>query len=199
MNEPMSDALFGIDGTESPEVLPDPSARAGWRDAPDLPPLVLPALPDASVIREAIAAALGEDPTRPVDLDLDASAQPHAAQVKAAQPNPTTQVGGLPPGGSPSHRTVAPSVTTTVASPGPLPRRTVRLPRYRTPLAAASREPVPQIEFGRRATRRGPALPLRTRSNGGAGIALVMGLIIAGLLVYFIIAEIVESVTRLLP
>ena len=137
VNEPMSDALFGIDGTESPEVLPDPSARAGWRDAPDLPPLVLPALPDASVIREAIAAALGEDPTRPVDPDLDASAQPHAAQVNAAQPNPT-QVGGLPPAGPPSHRTVAPSVTTTVASPGPLPRRTVRPPRYRTSLAASS-------------------------------------------------------------
>jgi hypothetical protein len=67
------------------------------------------------------------------------------------------------------------------------------------PLAAASREPVPQVNFGRRTHRRAPALPLRTRSNGGAGIALTVGLVVFGLLVYFIIAGIVESVARLLP
>ncbi|MGH3785573.1 MAG: hypothetical protein ACRDRG_03275 [Pseudonocardiaceae bacterium] len=198
MNEPMSDALFGVDGTESPEVLPDPSGRAGWRDAAALPPFVLPDLPDASAMREAIAAALGADPTRPVDHDVDASAQPPAAQVNATQPH-STQAGGAPAGGPSSHRMIAPSVTTTATLAGPPPRRIGRLPRYRPPLAAASRTPVPQVDFGRRTTRRGPALPLRTRSNGGAGIALVIGLIIFGLLVYFIIAEIVQSIARILP
>ncbi len=59
----MSDALFGFDGTESPQLRSDPSGRGGWRDAPELPPLMLPAIPNLSVTREEIAAALGEDPT----------------------------------------------------------------------------------------------------------------------------------------
>ena len=59
----MSDALFGFDGTESPQPRSDPSGRGGWRDAPELPPLMLPAIPNLHVTREEIAAALGEDPT----------------------------------------------------------------------------------------------------------------------------------------
>ncbi|MGH3587016.1 MAG: hypothetical protein ACRDQ0_11900, partial [Pseudonocardia sp.] len=57
-----SDALFGVDGTQMPEPLPDPLAgpwRGSWRDTDQLPPFVLPPLPDASAIREAIVAALG--------------------------------------------------------------------------------------------------------------------------------------------
>ncbi len=234
----MPDALFGNDGTELPEVLPDPSGRGDWRDSPVTPPLVLPVLPDMSMMREAIAAALADDPPRPVDQELDAAAQPSpaqpspaqadaaqpgAAQPAAAQPSTgqpdaahpadaqpraaQTQVAppppassapqAAPPGGAPGHRPAAP-VTTTVTAPGPLLRRTGRL-RHRTPLAAASREAVPQAHFDHRIHRRGHALPLRTRSNGGAGIALTVGLVVFGLLVYFIITGIVESIARLLP
>lgn len=63
VSEPMSDALFGFDGTESPQLRSDPSGRGGWRDAPELPPLTLPAIPNLHVTREEIAAALGDDPT----------------------------------------------------------------------------------------------------------------------------------------
>jgi hypothetical protein len=94
VSEHLPDALFGgFDGTESPEPLPDPSGRAGWRDAPELPPFTLPAFPNTRLMREAIAAALGEDPIGPVDQDPGAmpaqqpAAQPNVAPPSVAQPN----------------------------------------------------------------------------------------------------------------
>ena len=65
----MSDALFGFDGTESPQLRSDPSGRGGWRDSPELPPLMLPDIPNLHVTREEIAAALGEDLPGPVGHD----------------------------------------------------------------------------------------------------------------------------------
>jgi hypothetical protein len=94
----MSDALFGFDGTESPQLRSDPSGRGGWRDAPELPPLMLPAIPNLHVTREEIAAALGDDPT---GLGHDPGAMP------AQQPAPPT---GVPPASVPPTNVPQPHV-----------------------------------------------------------------------------------------
>jgi hypothetical protein len=86
MSESTSDALFGADGTQPPELLPDPPTGLGrgtWQGAPELPIYVPPVLDD-SALREAIAAALADDPTGPVDLD------------RAAAPAPPAEPGGSP-------------------------------------------------------------------------------------------------------
>jgi hypothetical protein len=80
------DALSaGFDGTEAPAPLPDPSGRDGWRDAPDLAPLTLPPLPNARLMREAVAAALGEDFIGLVAQDPGAAPAPPPAGRPAAQ------------------------------------------------------------------------------------------------------------------
>jgi hypothetical protein len=205
----MSDALFGVDGTELPELRSDPSGRSAWRDAPGLPPLTLPAIPDLHVTREAIAAALGEDPTGPVDQDPGAApvqqpaAPPSVPQANVPQANVTAplptssapQAGGPPPAGALGHRPRL--IVPAPVPPAAPPRRPSGL-RYRPPLAVGSRTPV---QLGglrrRRIGRQGPGLPLQTRSDGGAGIFFLIALIIFGILAYSIIAGIVESILRL--
>ena len=224
----MSDALFGADGTELPALRSDPSGRSGWRDVPELPPLALPVIPDLDLTREAIAAALGEDPTGPVDQDPAAApAQQPAAPSNVVPPSvpqenvfptnvtptnvplvnappvnvtaslPTSsapQAGGPPAAGAPGHRPR--QAILTPVTPTQPPRRPSGL-RYRPPLAVGSRTPVQLVGLRRRDGRQGPGLPLQTRSNGGAGVFFLIALIIFGVLVYAIIAGIVESILRL--
>jgi hypothetical protein len=209
----MSDALFGVDGTELPEPLPDPSGRG----VSGLPPLTLPALPNSRMTWEEIAAALGEDPTRPVNHDPGAApaAPPGVTQtdtppvpvpsvpvppltvppVAPTAPLPAhsaPQAGGAPAATAPAHpsRPVAPM---TVPSAQPTPGL-----RYRPPLAVGSRMPR-QFDLRRRVGRRGPGLPPSTRSNGGATLFFLVAFILCGVLTYGIIAGIVESLARLIP
>jgi hypothetical protein len=217
VSEHSPDGLFGgSDGTESPALLPDPSGRDGWRDAPELPPFTLPPLPNTRLMRDAIAAALGEDPTGLLDQGAGAApapppAWPNAAQPAVAQPNaalanhltaplprPVPQVEAPRPAGAPgrSPRPIFPA-------PGPsaAPRR--RGPgglrsRYRPPLAAGPRTPVRLGDLPRRISRQRPALPL-AHSNGGAGLFFVISAILFVALAYGVVTGIVEAIARLLP
>jgi hypothetical protein len=209
----MSDALFGVDGTELPEPLPDPSGRggSGW------PPLTLPALPNSRMTWEEIAAALGEDPTRPVNHDPGAALAappgitptdtfpapapsvpvppltvPSVAPTAPLPAHSAPQAGGAPAATAPARpsRSVAP---TTVAPAQPTPDL-----RYRPPLAVGSRMPR-QLDLRRRVGRRGPGLSPNPRSNGGATLFFLVAFIVCGVLTYGVIAGIVESLARLVP
>ncbi|MGH3722140.1 MAG: hypothetical protein ACRDRI_25525 [Pseudonocardiaceae bacterium] len=218
MSEPTSDALFGNDGTE----LPDPSGRAGWRDAPGLPPLTLPAIPDLSMTREAIAATLGADPAGPVDQDPGAApaqrpaavpstppAQVTPAQVAPAQvaqepatqanmtaplPIPSApQAGGPPPAGSPGQR----ARPFAAAQPAAPPPRGPSGSRFRPPLAIGSRTPVRLGDLRRRISLQATRLPLPARADGGAAVFFFIAAIVCGILTYSIILGIVDSIVRL--
>lgn len=217
VSEPMatSDALGGVDGTQLPEPLPvlaDPLTgleRGTWRDVPELPLLTLPPLPDASVLREAIAAALSDDPTDdptgpdqhpavvPVPQMTDQPNVP-SARVSSARV-PSASVGVPPPAAASVGRLAGPSAG------GPPPtgagnRSTSRRPlRSRPPMAAVSRKLVPPIDFRRRIRRERVGSPLRTRSNGGATALLLVMLIIISLLVYNIVTGFLEWVSGFLP
>ncbi len=92
MSEPTSDALSGVDGTQAPEPLADPSTGPGhgsWRDVPELPLIWLPPAMDDTALRKAIAAALGDDPgaaAETVDHDPAATPAPQAAPHATRQP-----------------------------------------------------------------------------------------------------------------
>jgi hypothetical protein len=204
MTEPISDALFGVDGTELPPVASDPSGRAGWRDTSVLPSLPLPAMPDLNMTQEAIAAALGEDPDGPVDQNTAAapaappSATPDgvpsasAPPANATAPLPAPQVAGPPTAGTPR-----PVITAAIA-----PVQSSRAGyggRYRSPLGNGSLPRVHLRGSSRRFSRLGRGLPAQSRSNGGAGAFFVIMLITFAVLLYFIITGIVESFARLIP
>ncbi|MGH8572683.1 MAG: hypothetical protein ACREX8_08920 [Gammaproteobacteria bacterium] len=91
MSEPTSDALFGVDGTQAPETLADPSAwpgRGSWQAVPELPPMWMPPALDDTALREAIAAALGDDAGAPAEaVEQEAAAVP----APQAEPQPTGQ------------------------------------------------------------------------------------------------------------
>lgn len=207
MSEPISDALFGVDGTELPPLVSDPSGRAGWRDTSVLPSLPLPAIPDLHMTQEAIAAALGEDPGGPVDQSpataptAPPSATPNGATsgsappADATAPLPAPQVAGPPTAGTPR-----PVITTAVA-PVQAPRAGSG-GRYRSPLGNGSLPRVHLRGSSRRFSRLGRlgrGLPAQSRSNGGAGAFFVIMLITFAVLLYFIITGIVESFARLIP
>ncbi|MGH3751949.1 MAG: hypothetical protein ACRDRP_04495 [Pseudonocardiaceae bacterium] len=216
-SEPTSDALFGVDGTQSPELWPGLSRGTG-RDAPELPPFALPPLPDFGLTPEAIAAALGEDPTGPVDQD------PAAARTPSAEPggSPAPQPGGSPapqPDGSPAPRAEpappatgqAPASAATGSSSRSSPlapplfpstssrsRRTARL-RRRQPVAAGSGAPVPAADLHQRVGRDRPGVPRSSSANLALGAVLFVSLIIVAVLMYYIITGILESMSRLFP
>lgn len=199
MSEPISDALFGVDGTELPPLASDPSGRAGWRDTSVLPSLPLPAMPDLHMTQEAIAAALGEDPDEPVDQNPAAapaappSDTPNGAPpADATAPLPAPQAAGPPTAGTP--RPVIAAAVAPVQSP-----RAGFPGRYRSPLANGSLPRVHLRGSRRRFSRLGHGLPAQSRSNGGAGGFFVIMLIIFAVLLYFIITGIVESFAGLIP
>lgn len=185
MTEPMSDALFGVDGTEMPRLSSERSGRDGWRDMALPPPL--PPIPGLGMTPEAIAAALGEDPPAPTGQEPAAAAAPSASLVDPAPP----------PAAPPSRpsRPVDPTLTIVPVQPQP---QGSGGPRYRTPLIRSR----PRVQL--RGPRRRVALPgrglsMQLRSNGGAGTFFVAVLIVFVTLLYFIIAGIVESIARLIP
>ncbi len=210
-----SDALFGVDGTQMPELLPDPLAgpgRSAWRDTAQLPPFVLPPLPDASMIREAIAAALSDDPAEPVDQD-DAAAP---ASQAAGQPNAPNAVApaeassaGAPaeaPAGPKSSEPPPPDAgnrpashqSAVVAPIPPTPSSPQRPPRQRnrSPMPAEPREPMPPADLHRRIRRERASLSLRTRSDGGATAVLIALLILMAFLLYYIITGFLQSISN---
>ncbi len=237
MSEPTSDALFGDDGTWSPKPLPDPQTGLGRgtsRDAPELPPISLPPIPDASALREAIAAALGDDvgappgaveqdPTAVPDVNApdvlkadvpkadvpkadvpmtNVAAPPHAAPPHAAAPAgaPAGAPTGRPAPAKAGDRSSPhqPLVSALIPPAPSRPRRPVG-PRYRPPMAGASRESGPGADLRRRIRRERVDLPLRSRSDGGATAFFLAVLIIIALLVYYIIISFLDSISRFLP
>lgn len=167
MSEPMppSDALSGLDGTQLPDplpTLPDPLARpeqGTWQVAPEFPPFVLPPLPDASAIREAIAAILGDDfgatgDTRgAADQDSDAAPAPQAPPQATEQPNaPQANVGVPPPAATSAGEPAAPPAGAPAAPPAGAPaaapsrtggegRSSPRQPQVAAPMPATPSQP----------------------------------------------------------
>ncbi|HEX8759450.1 MAG TPA: hypothetical protein VF734_05625 [Pseudonocardiaceae bacterium] len=172
MSEPVppSDALSGLDGTQLPDpmpTLPDPLAgpeQATWQAAPEFPPFVLPPLPDATAIREAIAAALGDDlgdtggtgkaqdqnpgVAAAAQAASQATEQPTAPQANVGVPPPSATSAGEPAGPStagPSTEgpsTAGPSPSTAGPSPtGGEDRSSPRQPQVAAPIPAAPSQP----------------------------------------------------------
>ncbi len=226
---PPSDALSGLDGTQLPDplpTLPDPLAgpeQATWQAGSELPPFVLPPLPDASAIREAIDAALGDDVrgiAQAEDQDPGAAPAPQAeAQVAEHSNAPKANVGVSPPAATSAGEPATPSAGAPAAGPwstgeqdrssprqpqlaAPMqttpsqPRRIGRGMRYRSP-AAASRQPVPPADLRRRIRRERVGLPLRTRSDGGAAAFFIVISIIVVVMLYFIVTGLIASVASL--
>lgn len=213
MSESTSDALFGVDGTQSPEPLPDPSTGLGrgtWRGASELPPMYLPPVLDDSALREAVAAALADDPTEPVNDHAAAPAPPAepggpSAPQPGGSPAPSvgpasqatgSQVTGQPPASAGAHP--SPLIPPLFPSTPSRPRRSVGS-RYRPPMAAAFRKPVPPTDLRRRVGRDRPGVPRSNTGNLALGAVLFVALVIAVILVYNIIIGFLESISRLVP
>lgn len=193
MSEPWPDALFGVDGTE----LAAPSDRSRRPDPAVPPPFVLPPIPNLGMTREAVAAALGDEPAQPADQEpvakpaaspsaTPAPPQPSAAQPGAGQANATAQLPAAPaqpPAGPPTGYNQRP----VIAAPVP-----AQSSRYRRPLVVGSHPPGIAGNIRRR-------VATQTRSNGGAGAFFIVISIVFVVLLYFIISGIVEAFVRLIP
>lgn len=230
VSEPPSDALFGADGTQLPEPLSDPMHwRGTWWETPELPAASLPPLPDTSVMREAIEAALREDPTDPVGQDPAAGLPPQPAGPvpPVAQPNepqvpppatPSAQAPGVQAPGVQAPRTAAPTPApaqrgprTGAASgrpsrpfvPGPAQSQPGRPAgwRYRPPLAGAFREPVSLAGFRRRIGLERPAARRKPHSGVGtpALFIITITLITFMVLLYQVATGIMETLSNLIP
>ncbi|MGH4013148.1 MAG: hypothetical protein ACRDSL_04295 [Pseudonocardiaceae bacterium] len=191
MSEPVdaSSALFGPDGTELPDplpVLPDPLTgpeRGEWRDAPTIPPVPLPAMPDARAMREAILAQLGEDPpAAPSSSTAETRPVPHPGA------HPQTAGVGAFPYQRPLPRPVGSATMGGPAAPG----------SHRPPVSGPPRalSPVPPADLRRRISRELPA-GLPTRLAGGVRTGCVITLIIFGVVAFNIIAGFMQSVSAL--
>ncbi|HXT44689.1 MAG TPA: hypothetical protein VN748_11355 [Pseudonocardiaceae bacterium] len=190
MSEPWPDALFGVDGTESP-VPPDRSRRP---DAAVPPPFVLPPIPPLGMTREAVAATFGDDLGLP--LPPEPAASPSTAPASPATPLPVAPIPQpeTPPSGAPVYNQ-RPIIAPMVSPTQPLARGGGGL-RYRQPLMAGSRS-LKQLRNTRRLVVR--RLPRQSRSNGGAGAFFLIMSITIAVLLYFIISGIVEAFARLIP
>lgn len=232
---PPSDALSGLDGTQLPDplpTLPDPLARPehnSWQAAPEFPPFVLPPLPDASAIREAIAAALGDDfddtgdITETEDQDPDAVPARQAGPQATEQPNaPQANVGVPPPAATSAGEPAAPPAGVPAGGPprtGGEDRSSPRQPQVAAPMLTtgpqrrsigggmghspppdtAGHAPVSPADLRRRIRQERVGLPLQTRSDGGAAAFFIVASIIVVLMLYFIITGFLESISSLFP
>jgi hypothetical protein len=202
MTESMSDALFGVDGTELPPLSRDPTGRGSWGEVSVPPPVPLPAIPELNMTREAIAAALGEDPDelgdqeRPAAAVSPPAATAPAAATPAAEPGASRAAGSAPLGASaPSHQQTA--IITVSDSSAQSAHRGFGGPGY---LRSNSARSHPRVQT-RSTRRRVPHLnlPVQTRSNGGAGAFFILAVIVFAILLYFIVSGLVESIARLIP
>jgi hypothetical protein len=204
MTEPISDALFGVDGTELPPLSPDPSGRSSWPDASVLPSQPLPHMPNLTMTPEQIAAELGDDPGGPENQDPAATSTanaPSSTTPPAVPPASFPPANGTPPPPAPQtekpQSTDPPRPTIAAAvSPAQPPRSGSR---FASTLANGSFPRVHLRDPRRRFGRLGNGLPSQSRSNGGAGAFFVIMLITFAVLLYFIITGIVDSFARLIP
>ena len=189
----MSDALFGVDGTELPSLSRDPTGRGSWGDVSVPPPVPLPPIPELNMTREAIAAALGEDPGESGGQE---QAAPAGGEAAAAAPSAVHATVELPTSGaSPQPR----PVTTALVSPVQSSQRAPGGPGYLRHISARSGPRVQLRSPGRRFARPIRSFSTQTRSNGGAGVFFIIMMIVFAVLLYFIIAGIIESFARLIP
>jgi hypothetical protein len=171
-----SDALSGADGTQLPDpmpVFPDSLAAPETRRDQDVfgsEPVGLPALPDERAVREAIAAALGDEP-------------PARAQR-----------GPAPPG---TGRRPAGSQRVTTRPAAPVQRGPAGSAAHRAPTSGPSGSflPVAPADLRRRISRDVAGGPLPGRwTNRGCFIAIA----VIALIVFSFLAGFAESVARLL-
>lgn len=178
MTEPggASDALAGADGTQLPDpmpVFPDAlTAPTVSGDASGFEPTGMPALPDEQAIREAVAAALGEE-----------------QDGRATPPGPA----GSSPGGS---GRAGGGGQRPASRPAQAPQRAAVAPA-RSPAGGPSGayQPVAPADLRRRVGRdTGPgSLPTGWKPGG-----CVIALVVIGLIVFSFLAGFVESLARLL-
>ncbi|MGH3791035.1 MAG: hypothetical protein ACRDRU_08475 [Pseudonocardiaceae bacterium] len=195
MSQILPDALFGVDGTE----LPDLSGRDDWRDVPQLPPLMLPAAPDTT-LQEAAVAAFAKSLTELVDQDPGmAPADRHTV------PKPTITPVEATPQDLPQQPTVTAPLPAVQGPPAP---KVAGGPGQRSsrPTAAVPIPPTPPRGPGRLVNLRGRVGPqdfgLRWQSqsrDGGASVVFVISLLVIVALLYAIITNIVDAVLRLIP
>ena len=223
MSEPTSDALCGVDGTQAPELLADPSAGPGrgfLQGVPELPPMWVPPLLDDTALRQAIAAALGDDagaPAEAVAQDAAAAGQPKAPHAEApdvtgadatgtAPPHSTASAGASEGAPTARHGTEAGgrSVPRPPQVPAVIPSAPSRPPRpggpgYRPPMAGTSRKSAPLTELRRRIRGERVDSPQQESFQGGATAFFLAMLIIFGLLLYYIVAGFLDFISRFLP
>lgn len=179
MHEPIGsvDALFGADGTQLPDpppVMPDaltgPTFGADPRASSPVP---LPAVPDADAIREAVAAALAEDP---------------------APPPPETPRGR--PVRRPPPRRRAPGAQPAAPYP-PAAAYPQRGGAYRPPVVAAPRtvQPAPPGDYRR--TRAQRPLGGRSRTGRGSPTGCVVTLIFLAVVMFTFLGEFADVVADL--
>lgn len=198
MTEPMSDALFGVDGTELPGLWRDQTGRGSWGDDSVPPPAPLPAIPDLNMTRERILAALGDDPGGPGPQEQAAAAgSPVAAAPSASQAPATAPAVATPPPDSAPSRQGPPAAIT--VSPAQSPQRGPDGPGYLRSMSTRSLPRVKLRSARRRARHPGRGVPTQTRSDGGAGAFFIIMVIVFAVLLYFIVSGIVESFARLIP
>lgn len=221
VSEPTSNALFGTDGTE----FPDPTGFTGWRDAPGLPPLSLPAIPNLGMTREAIATALSADSPESVEHgsvrhDHDTTPVPRPATPPAGAAPATLPTGATPatnppatavPLRSPAKAPVQHTRRLVAAAPPPTqpPTHGPGNVRFRPPVAIGSNggsndgtsggsNTAGQFgDFRRRISLPTPRLALPASSDGGAAVFFLIASVIVLVLTYSIIMGIVDSLARL--
>jgi hypothetical protein len=220
-----SDALFGPDGTQLPEpqpVLPDPlvgPGTAGTTDlygpaTPQLPPtrpVPLPSGLDPAAMREAIRAALGDEPTMRQPPQPTQQAPVQQAHSQQGQPQPGQPQHRPQPGQQQAHpqqaqpqqaQPVEPPLDSLRTPPSGIPVP----PGYRQlpPAAARGAGPPPQrpgvpLPVQRRAAMqraREPAHVTDRRSpSGGGWIGCVVLLIFIAIVVYNLISALVDAFT----
>lgn len=178
----MSDSLSGADGTQLPDpmpVFPDSLTAPTVSSDPNgdrFDPVALAALPDERAMREAIAAALGEQPADQAPL-----ATPRAPGGGPGQRPPSR------PGAGTLRPTSRPTTQASQSGPGGSGRSGVSGP-------SGSYLPVAPADLRRRISRdMAGSLPRGWRPSG-----CVITLIVLGLVVFSFLAGFVESLARLL-
>jgi hypothetical protein len=203
MSEPWPDALFGVDGTELPVLVPQQSG-GGQEDTTVLPSLSLPPIPPLSMTRDEIAAALredsaglaGHDPVAaPASPPAAPAPQPPQASAAPSQPGPPTpRATGSTSAGAPTRRPTRP-VISAAPLPAPGPSRGLGALNYARRVVPGTRLLVQRRDPRRRAG----GVQTRSRSDGGAGAFFIIMFITFAVLLYFIVSGIVAAFARLIP
>lgn len=184
---PPSDALFGADGTQS----------GTWRDEGQLPPFVLPRLPDTGIDWATVAAAYRDDAGAVAEAMEQDFAVAQAVETPAGGPPVTDPAGhAAPPAPAPPPPAPPPPAPTppTLAPSAPSQPRRSAAPRRR-PVPAELQESMSLAAPSRRLR----GVPLRSSSDGGAAAFFLIMWIVIGLLAFFVITGILDSISEFLP